>query len=142
MNRVGIATLLVLAVACVRSEEPSVDFARSDDLLGTYTSVSESACNVELDLLSHGEAKINRSCRIEDGSGRDERTSEVGAWSIVEGTVKIESGGIADVFEYDQVLNYSDLRMRGSGPGLRPVGVPREGSGLRSYGPLWKRPIP
>ena len=63
------ALLLVgtLATTDVRQEGARTQ----DEYLGTYGSVTESECNVELELLGSKEAQIVKTCRLEHGSHQD-----------------------------------------------------------------------
>jgi len=132
--------LLLLSAILTASEEKKVGDERKD-LVGVYGSVTESDCNVDLELLSEGKAKITQSCRLEDGSHRDVREVIRAVWFVTKGKVKVAYSGMEDLFEYHESLSYEDFGEAGSGPGLTQVPPIHKDSWLHGYGHLWKRPL-
>ena len=111
------------------------------EYLGTYGSVTESECNVELELLDGKKGRIVEICRREDGSRQDMSQATPATWSFAGDRVIVEYDDQRDVLEYDPNLSYESFGQRGSGPGLKLVAHPGFTSRLAGFGHLWKRPL-
>ncbi len=109
--------------------------------LGTYGSVTESECNVELELLDGKKARIVEICRREDGSRQDMSQATPATWSFAGDRVIVEYDDQRDVLEYDPALSYESFGKRGSGPGLKLLERLGSNSRLAGFGHLWKRPL-
>jgi len=112
-----------------------------DRLMGNYSSVTESDCNIRLQLLEHGKAKIVQACRLEDGSHKDAIEETNAAWSFDRESVAVKYDGVTDTFIFRLSIPYADFGGQGAGPGLERVGVPHSKSKLSGYGKIWKKPI-
>jgi hypothetical protein len=130
-----IASALVVA-ACATSP-----IIKPTELLGEYTTVSESSCNVTLSLLPSRAARITDACRVEDGSGRDVKKEMTATWAADENRIVIRYGENTDELEFAEMLPYSPFGRRGAGPGLRVIRISGSGSAFGGYEALWKSPI-
>lgn len=100
------------------------------DVEGSYTTVSESACNEELVLLPDMKGWLINTCRLEDGSNQDE-VKEVRVTWTVEGTaIFVRAGPDVYTFSVEDSLSCSPFGGAGSSAGL---------IGRGSF--YWKRPI-
>ena len=132
----------VLLVGILATTAAGQDEARTrDDFLGIYGSVTESECNVTLELLDGGKAQIVETCRAEDGSHKDTSEMTQATWSFEGNRLTVEHENGKDLLDYDPSLSYRDFGDRGSGPGLKPLDKVGSGSRLFGYGHLWKRPL-
>jgi hypothetical protein len=109
--------------------------------LGTYGSVTESECNVELELLDRSKARIIVRCRLEDGSHQDAAQTTQATWSLEGDRLTVEYESQGDLLEYDPHLSYEDFGQQGSGPGLKLLDPVGSSSRLHGFGHLWKRPL-
>ncbi len=97
---------------------------------GSYTTVTESECNEEIVLLPDALGKIINTCRLEDGSHKDEVKETDISW-VVEGTVITVASGLESLtFSIDDSLSCADFGGTGHSPGIVGRGT--------FY---WKRPI-
>jgi hypothetical protein len=110
-------------------------------LVGEYTTVSESSCNVSLTLLPSRVAKIVSSCRLENGTGRDESKETTGSWSATDHQITVRYAGGADELEFAAMLPYAPFGRRGAGPGLRVIRTSGAASALSGYDALWRAPV-
>ena len=132
----------VLIVGTLTTTVARQEGARTqDEYLGTYGSVTESECNVELELLNSKEARIVKSCRLEDGSHQDISQRTQATWSFEGNRLTVEYDNQKDLLEYDPSLSYGDFGYQGSGPGLKLLKHVGSGSRLFGFGHLWKRPL-
>ena len=132
----------VLLVGTLTAAVPMQGGGRTRDAyLGTYGSVTESECNVELELLDGEKARIVETCRREDGSRQDMSRATPATWSFTGGRVIVEYDDQRDVLQYDRSLAYGSCGQRGSGPGLKLLEHLGSNSSLAGFGHLWKRPL-
>ena len=141
MSRLGLVAVVLIAAVGMQAEEQNTEPVERATLVGVYTSVTESECNVELQLFADGRAEITQSCRLEDGSHRDVHESTPASWTVTGTTLKVEYSNVQDVLEYDDNLSYEGFGAKGTGPGLKHVQPIRPESRLQGYGLLWKRPL-
>lgn len=138
-KRLGFLFLIGIMIAAEAScgEDPK------PGLIGSYESVTESECNIELSLLDQNKALIRQICRFEK-KGPPEDVTEVteAGWSFGENRLRVQYEDVEDSLEFVQKLFYQDFGEKGSGPGLRLVGPVNPKSRLAGYGNLWKRPLP
>lgn len=113
----------------------------SERMMGSYSSVTESECNIRLRLIEHGKAKIIQTCRLEDGSHRDVTEEKYATWSFDGDQIFIKYDGVTDAFHYRTSVPYAEFGGQGAGPGLERVGAPHSKSRLEGYGQIWKEPI-
>lgn len=112
-------------------------------LIGFYTSVTESECNIELGLLDENKAEIRQTCRTEGKRPpKDVEVVKDAIWFVKEGKVILSYQDTEDSLEFVRELPYEDFGEKGTGPGLRLVGPLNSKSRLAGYGNLWKRPLP
>ena len=131
-----------------RQEAPKTQGRGPDpeSLIGTYSSVTESECNLDIELKKGGQAHTKSVCVNEDGPGEEVSESDA-TWAVSGSIVKIHLAGKEIPFEYVEQLLYSDFGEGGSGPGLKPVGPvgpvgpDSEHLPLSGYGSLWKTPM-
>lgn len=116
------------------------DAAESEQLMGSYSSVTESECNIQLQLLEYSKAKITQTCRLEDGSHKDLIEETNAMWSSDKNKIHVKYDGVTDTFFYRKSVPYADFGGLGAGPGLERVG-PHAKSRLEGYGKIWKKPI-
>lgn len=100
------------------------------DVTGSYTTVSESACNEELVLLPDMTGKLINTCRLEDGSNQDEVREVSVTWMVEGAVIAVSAGPDVYTFRVEDSLSCSPFGGAGSSPGLIGRGS--------SY---WKRPI-
>ena len=132
----------LLLVGTLATTDARQEGARpQDEYLGTYGSVTESECNVELELLSSKEAQIVKTCRLEDGSNQDISQTTQATWSFEGTRLMVEYDNQKDLLEYAPSLSYGDFGYEGSGPGLKLLKHVGSGSRLFGFGHLWKRPL-
>ena len=141
MRRIAAYAGVILTVSCTVTGRQEAPASAHDHLLGVYASVTESECNVEIELSADGEALIRNTCRLEDGSGQDVQDSGAATWSFSSGKVQIHQAGRTTPFEYVAELPYASFGEGGAGPGLKPVGSGYEKVRLYGYGYLWKTPM-
>ena len=122
------ATSAVLLVGALTTSVATQEGARTrEKYLGTYGSVTESECNLDLELQDGNKARIVTTCRAEGGSRRDTSQTTKATWSLEGDRLTVEYESQRDLLEYDPQLSYGDFGQSGSGPGLRllePVGPP------------------
>ena len=100
------------------------------DVDGSYTTVSESECNEEIVFLSDATGKIINTCRLEDGSHKDE-VKEVNVTWVLEGElISVHAGSELLTFSIVDSLSCSPFGRAGSSPSIIGHG--------KSY---WKSPI-
>ena len=112
-----------------------------NELVGSYSSVTESECNIQLQLLKKGNAKIVQTCLLEDGSHKNVVKETDATWSSNKDKLVVKYSNVTDTFLYRPSISYSDFGGEGAGPGLERVGTPDSTSKLSGYGQLWKEPI-
>ena len=78
-------------VSCIHGQANADQLAR-ERIVGSYSSVSESECNIELTLLEEGKAKITETCRREDGSNKDDTERLVARWTLRGDQLVLRSG--------------------------------------------------
>ncbi len=136
------ATSAVLLVGALTTSIATQEGARTrEKYLGTYGSVTESECNVDLELQDGNKARIVTTCRAEDGSRRDTSQTTQATWSLEGDRLTVEYESRRDLLEYDPQLSYGDFGQPGSGPGLRLLEPVGSGSRLSGFGHLWKGPL-
>ena len=113
----------------------------SERMMGSYSSVTESECNIRLRLLEHGKAKIIQTCRLEDGSHKDVIEETNALWTSDSDKLNVKYDGVTDTFLYQSSIPYAEFGGQGAGPGLERVGTPHSKSRLKGYGQIWKEPI-
>ena len=131
----------VFPIAFLLSSCASTPVADPARLFGEYTTVSESSCNVTLELLPSRSAKITNTCRVENGSGRDERKETMATWTANGERIVVGYGSISDELEFTDMLPYAPFGRSGAGPGLRIIRTSGESSALGGYEALWRMPI-
>jgi hypothetical protein len=110
---------------------------------GTYVSVSESQCNVELALRVDGSAVVSNTCRLEDGTHRDSVVAAAATWKVTDGVVRVEYEGASHLLDFDAALSYGDFGGTGAGAGLKPrKQSATAAAAILRYGHLWKQPLP
>ena len=106
--------------------------ALADELVvGTYSTVTESACNTEITIKTHGIAVVAEVCRLEDGSHRDVRRERKLYWSNKGSRVEIIGTKYEASYTVNRSLRCDAFGKSGSAYGL----VALDGKNL------WKLPI-
>ena len=136
--------VLVITLGCVALSSSACRAApssRLDEIIGEYSSVTESSCNLTITLRAQEKATLSQSCRAEDGSHQDLKSETAAAWSSTGADIVVTYEGGSDSLRFDPALPYNFGRA-GAGPGLVVKGAPSRESQLAGYDQMWKRMIP
>ena len=116
MGKVVFGLVLVILLLCISTV--SIASSLTDNIFGTYKTVSESEWEVSLELKKNGNAIIEDSSWL---AGNKERTitSHSGTWHNNGTKVYIKYNGITEVLIYSESLSLSELGESGGIPGLK-----------------------
>ena len=102
----------------------------SQEILGEYTTVSESECNSEIHFLKDGKGVFKDSCRKEDGPLIVDIHTENISWRINNDVLVTKINGIDEVFKYHEKLPCVSFGESGDSNGL---------IGFDMY--FWRKPV-
>lgn len=130
---------LVLGSALVYASSACRGRASSEsEMIGHYSSVTESSCNIAVTLLKHDRALISQTCRAEDRSHQDLKSETPATWTANGRDIVVRYQGGSDSLRFDPALPYNFGR-DGSGAGLVVKGKPSSSSQFAGYDQMWKR---
>lgn len=95
-----ITFLLIIIESCTIANK-----SNDQRYLGTYSSVTESECNMEIVLNSAGQGKAIQTCRLEDGTHKDVKEETPFKWKIITTSIFINYSNKEIELVYDQSLS-------------------------------------
>ncbi len=119
-----------------------------DLVAGSYTSITESECNVSIELSRDFSGVAVYSCRLEDGSGKDMIGSVPLTWKLYSATIEVISGKSVDTVQYVDTFQYLEstplefFGLRDRAPAIKLLTPNPSQSPFGAYGGVfWKRPL-
>jgi len=109
----------------------TVRAAAEETIEGTYSTVSESQCNMMLTLNSGGKGTFVETCRREDGSHKDDTEEKNITWQVQGKVITVHGPGPAATFILHSSLSCESFGKSGSRTGLIGYGKTE----------FWKQPI-
>lgn len=131
--RLALGSAIVYASSACRTRASS-----EREMIGPYSSVTESSCNLAVTLFEHDRALISQTCRAEDGSHQDLKSETPATWTATGRDIVVRYQGGSDSLRFDPALPYNFGR-EGAGAGLVVKGKPSSSSQFAGYDQLWRR---
>lgn len=111
------------------------------DVVGNYSSVTESHCNLELDLFDDATVRLVERCAGERDPMGEQTNSRTANWSRSGDVIVVQHRDAHDTLRYNPALSYGSFGKSGAGPALTFVGSSSGSSRLAGYGQVWKMPL-
>jgi len=109
MSKFFILIVSILYVSNVIALEP---------FIGHFSTVTESACNYEIEFALDNQGIFKQTCRREDGSHIDDVKEQNLIWSLKDNVVSTTINGSDEHFEYIDSLSCSSFGSKGASDGL------------------------
>ena len=107
------------------------------DIVGTYTSVTESDCNLTIELARNGKAMVEQQCVAEDGSHKRFVEKYPMNWRIDGNHVFLKGKEHSGRLKRESYISYKPIGLERGSAGLKVI----EGPLFQGYGDFWLTPI-